>query len=87
MVWSHKCKQTYWNLTGMKLGSFTLEECAYMLTDTKCSNPEYIVHEENMCSSRVDNLLLCVQTVENSIDRSTEKKVFGWDGELNQSKR
>ena len=37
-VWSQECKQTYWSLTGMKLGSFTLEESACMLTDTIGSN-------------------------------------------------
>ena len=71
----------------MKLRSFTLKECACVLTGTMCSNPEFIVYVENMCSSIINNLLLCVKTVEASIDRSTEKKLFGWDEELSQLKR
>ena len=52
------------------------------------SNPECIVHVENMCNnSIVNNLLLCVKTVEVSIDRSTDKKMFGWHEELDQLKK
>ena len=74
IVWSQECKQTYWNLTGMKLGSFTLEECACMLINTICTNPECIVHVKNMCSSIVGNLLLCVKMVDVSIDRLLRRK-------------